>query len=189
MKTYPSKAVVQHSYDEAGFLYFLKKGALKLTQNNQNGDEVLSYLIPRGSIFGLTNLLLPEEKSNEKIIALQDSTICKVPLNIMRELMDQNKDLNNHILKLSGLKIKKLQNKLEHTIFKTAEQRIREFIIRFAMDYGIKKTASYEVPLFLTNKDIAKLSNTHRQKVNEVMNKMKKESIIHFDKQSLIYYN
>jgi len=188
MKNYNHDNVLVHQYDHQQYLYFLKKGTLKLSRINEEGEELLTYLIPKGSIFGLTQLLDEDYRGNEKVVAMQRSLICKVDIKLFRELMEKNKTLNNHILKLSGLKIKKLENKLGDIIFKTAEVRIREFVQNLVQQYGENKGAYYEANLFLTNKDIAGLTSTNRQKVNQVMNAMKKEGRIDFDKKTIRLY-
>ncbi len=188
MKNYNHDNVLVHQYDHQQYLYFLKEGTLKLSRINEEGEELLTYLIPRGSIFGLTQLLDEDYRGNEKIVAMQKSLICKVDIQLFRGLMEKNKTLNNHILKLSGLKIKKLENRLEDIIFKTAEIRIRDFIRHFVPQYGEDKGGYYEASLFLTNKDIASLTSTNRQKVNQVMNVMKKEGQIDFNQKRIKFY-
>lgn len=188
MKNYNHANVLVHQYDHQQYLYFLKEGTLKLSRINEEGEELLTYLIPTGSIFGLTQLLDEDYRGNEKVVAMQKSLICKVDIQLFRGLMEKNKTLNNHILKLSGLKIKKLENRLEDIIFKTAEVRIRDFVHHFVPQYGEDKGNYYEASLFLTNKDIASLTSTNRQKVNQVMNAMKKEGQIDFNQKRIKSY-
>ena len=159
-----------------------------MSRINEDGEELLTYLIPNGTIFGLAQLLTDDYQGNERIIAMQKSLICKVEISLFRELMEKNKDLNNQVLKLSGLRIKRLENRLEDLIFKTAEERITEFLQKFIKEYGENKGPYYEVDLFLNNKDIASLTSSNRQKVNKVMNAMKRENIIDFNKKTIKYF-
>lgn len=175
-------------YNENRHIYFIKKGTLKLTRVTQEGKELLTYLIPKGSIFGLTNLLTNKIEGDEVMTAVQDSIVCKVSMPLFKELMERNSELNNYVLKLSGLRIKKLENKLENILFKTADDRIEEFLISFPQEYGEDKGEFYESSVVLTNKDIASLTNSNRQKVNQVMNEMKRSGIIDFDTKSIKYF-
>ena len=188
MQDYNQTDKLINSYDQNKNIYFLKKGTLKLTRVNEDGHELLTYLIPKGSIFGITQLLTDEYEGNEVVAAMQDSLVCKVSMNLFRELMEKNSVLNNYVLKLSGLKIRKLENKLENVLFKSAEARIRTFIKNFVQEYGIDRGPFFEVETFLKNKDIASLTNSNRQKVNQIMNKMKREKIIDFDSFSLKHF-
>lgn len=189
MKKYRQSSVVVQEFDDRKHIYFLKTGTLKLTRINDEGAELLTYLITKGSIFGLSQLLADNYEGNERIEAMENSIICKVGINVFRELMEKNKNLNNYILKLSGEKIKRLENRLENLIFKSAEQRIREFIVQFVKEHGENKGPYFEVDLFLNNSDFASLTSTNRQKVNQIMNMMKKENLIDFDKKTLKYFN
>ncbi|MFT7453087.1 MAG: CRP/FNR family cyclic AMP-dependent transcriptional regulator, partial [Patescibacteria group bacterium] len=188
MKKYKEANVVTHEYEDQRFIYFLKKGTLKLTRINEEGEELLTYLIPKGAIFGLAQLMTDNYAGNERIEAMENSIVCKVGINLFRELMEQNKNLNNYVLKLSGLKIKRLENHLENIIFKSAEKRIRIFIKQFVKEHGINKGSYYEANLFLNNNNIANLTNTNRQKVNQIMNSMKNEAIIDFDKKTIKWF-
>lgn len=57
--------------------------------------------------------------------------------------------------KIVRAKIKKLENRLEDIIFKTAEARILDFVHYFVPHYGTDKGDYCEASLFLTDKDIA----------------------------------
>jgi len=185
MTEYAKDEKLFNSYDENRHIYFIKKGTLKLTRITDEGSELLTYLIPEGSIFGITQLLTDKYEGNEIMSAVQNSIVCKVPMDLFRELMTQNGDLNSHVLKLSGLKIKKLENRLENILFKTAKNRIEDFLLSFPKEYGKDKGDYFESDFTLTHKDIGKLTNSNRQKVNQVMNQMKKSGVIDFDSKSI----
>lgn len=189
MKKYKAKDILKHEYDNNEFIYFLKKGTLKLTRMNLDGKELFTYLMPNGSIFGIEQLLTDRYEGDEKIEAVNNCIVCRMGIKQFRLMMEKNSDLNNQVLRLSGFKIKKLENKLEDIIFKSADTRIREFIKKFVLEYGENKGAYHEVKLFLKNKDIAALTSTNRQKVNQVMNSMKKEKIVDFDAKNIKYFN
>ncbi len=188
MKKYPKNTALVQYADESRSIFFLKKGTLKLTRIQDNGNETLVELIPKGTIFGINQLLSSSYTGNESVVALQNSIVCKVSVHFMKDLMEKNKDLNNHILKLSGLKIKRLENQLENLMFKSAENRIREFVEKFVHEYGVNRGPYFEVEQYLNNKDIGHLASASRQKVNEVLNKMKKEKQIDFDRKTLKWY-
>lgn len=188
MKKYSVDDTLIESFDENRNIYFLKKGTLKITRVNAEHDELLTYLVPQWSIFGITQFLTDNYDGNEILTAMKDCTVCKVSMNIFRELMESNADLNNFVLKLSGFRIKKLENKLENVLFKSAETRVREFLIDFPKEYGQDNGSYYQAELFLKNKDIASLTNSSRQKVNKVMNEMKRDGIIDYDNNYIKYY-
>jgi len=104
----------------------------------------------------------------------------------MRELMKENKPLNLKIFKLIGLRIRKLERKIESLVFKDARTRIVEFLKEMAMEKG--KKVGFEVMFknYLTHKDIASLTGTSRQTVTTVLNELKENNIINFDRRRFL---
>ncbi len=171
-------------------IYFLKKGSLSISKVQESGNELMIGLVKQRSIFGISKLLNSSKSADYEVaIALESCIICMVHSKILMELMEKNESLNNYILKLAGFQIKRLENRLEDVIFKSSEERIREFLTKFIKNFGVNLGAYIEADLMLTNKNIAKLTNTTRQKVNVVMNLMRKERIIEYDKKKLRLLN
>jgi len=188
MKSYSVGDEIVLEVDGSKSLFFLKKGAVKLIKSNAEGQSYVEYVLGSGSLFGLTSFIAEEDEDGEKFICLNKARVCKVPNIILHELMDKNRALHNYLLKLTGLKIKRLEYRLQNLLFKTYEERIREFFPRFIREFGEDIGPYYQMDLFLTNKDIAQLTNSTRQKVNEVMNKMKNEGLLAFNRKEIKWY-
>jgi len=177
--------IIEKQEDQS--LFFLKKGAIKLIKAKASEPNYVDTIMNQGALFGISKMLL-DEPEDEHIICIRRSKVCKVPIEILEELMEKNDALHNYILKLAGLKIKRLQHRLENLIFKSSEERIREFIPNYIKEFGVDKGPFFEAELILTNKDIGQLTNTTRQKVNEIMNQMKKRGEIMYDKKSIKWF-
>lgn len=188
MQTYSKGDEVFLKEGDSSRLFFLKKGAIKLIKLSAQGQSFMENVIGQGTLFGLTSLFHNADYSKEKFICLKNTRVCKVPHSILDELLNKNKSLHNYLLKLSGIRIKRLEYRLESLLFKTYEERIREFFPNFIKAFGTDRGPYYEMDLFLTNKDIGQLTNTTRQKVNTVMNDMKHEGLISFDRKSIKWH-
>ena len=106
----------------------------------------------------------------------------------MLGLTEGNRSLKNYVIIFFGLRIKKLEYRFQNLLSKTYEERIREFFPTFIREFGVNRGAYCEIDMLLTNKDIAQLTNTTRQKVNEVMNLMEKEGLLSYDRKSIKLY-
>ncbi len=188
MKSYHKGDQFEFNDTENNCLFFLKNGAVKLEKIREDGLPYLDTVIGQGSLFGLSTINSEIIQSTERAICLKKTKVCKVPYSILEELMEKNRSLHNYLLKLAGLKIKKLEYRLENLIFKTSEQRIREFFPKFIQEFGEDHGPYYKMELYLTNKDIGSLTNTTRQKVNQVMNQMKREGKLSFTRKFIAWY-
>lgn len=160
-------------------IYLLKKGAVKIGNYTENGEENLKYVLNSGNIFG--EMALTDGNSNDFAIAVEDSIICALNMDTLQDLMMRNKAFNVAIYKLIGFRLRKLEAKLSAIIYKDSSTRIVDFLKEMAQDFGKEKDGEVVVKNFLTNKEIAKLTFTSRQTVNSVLNKLKRNGNIDYD--------
>jgi CRP/FNR family transcriptional regulator len=99
----------------------------------------------------------------------------------MAELMEQHKSLKNGVFKVYGLRIKKLECRLQDLLYKDSVTRISEFIINYIDEYGEDVDGRILAKNLLSHKDIASLTSTSRQTVSNVLSKMRKDAIIDYD--------
>ncbi len=105
--------------DNKSTIFFLKTGSVKIVDEQSN---TIKYIVKRGNLF--RELALYEENntdtSKEIAYVLEDGVICRISSDHMKKLMNSNNSLNNAVLKLYGLRIKKLERKLENLLFKNS---------------------------------------------------------------------
>lgn len=180
MKNYNKNASIIFSESSRRYIYFLKKGVIKIGSYTSSGDEDFKYLLKEGSIFGEL-ALVDSENPNDLAIAVEDCLVCLIDVPTMEDMMQKNKKLNNEIIKIMGLRIKKLERRIESILFKDARTRIVEFIADFVKDFGQLENGVFRVRNYLTNSDIAKLTSTSRQTVNAVLNELRNAALIQYD--------
>ena len=115
-----------------------------------------------------------------------NTTICPLSITELKELMFENKELSFKILKLIGLRLMKVERKLELLVFKDARTRIVEFLKDAASWKGKKVGFETLVPTRLTHKDIASLTGTSRQTVTTILNELKDKNLINFDRKKIL---
>ena len=160
-------------------IYMLKKGAVKIGNYTENGEENLKYILNDGNIFG--EMLLIDGNATDFAIAAEDCIICALNMDMLEDLMMRNKSFNIAIYKLIGFRLRKLETKLSSIIFKDSSTRIVDFLKEMAQDFGKEEGGQVLVKNFLTNKEIAKLTFTSRQTVNSVLNKLKRNGNIDYN--------
>lgn len=185
-----------HKFDKDQFIYFedeasehiylIAEGRVKIGSYTEDGKEVTKAILSAGEIFGEL-ALMGQEKRNDFAQAMDNSTtICPMNIDDMKELMAQNKALSLKIYKLLGLRIKKLERKVESLVFKDSRTRIVEFLKDWAHEKGKKVGFETMMKNYLTHKDIAALTGTSRQTVTTILNELKEKNIINFDRRRIL---
>jgi CRP/FNR family transcriptional regulator len=185
MKHFRKGEEIEFKYNDWNVVFFLKAGTIKIVSKSTNHT---THLVKKGNIFGELSLfseLVPDEKA----VALEDVTLCYIPTDQMRILLDKHPSLKNGVLKLNGIRIRKLQNRLEDLLYKDSQTRIKEYIINYAIEFGEKVNGKYEVKNLISHSDIAHLTNTSRQTVSNVMSSLRKRGVIDYDTKKIKLLN
>jgi len=172
--------------EPAQYIYMIAEGCVRIGNYLDDGKEVVTAILGMGEIFGEL-ALAGEEKRRDFAQAMDDkTTVCPLSIDELKQLMYGNQELSFKILKLVGLRLMKLERKLELLVFKDARTRIIEFIKDSATWKGKKVGYETLVPTKLTHKDIAALTGTSRQTVTTILNELKEKNLINFDRKKIL---
>jgi CRP-like cAMP-binding protein len=187
LKTYKKKDIIYFPEDDANKLYIIHTGKVKISRVSNKGKELILAILGEGEVFGelsITNEGLREEMAE----ALEESDIFVINTNDFIDATRNNPKFNLSVTKLIGLRLKKIQNRLESLYFKNTEERIKNFIKDMAEEHGRKLITGdeIEIKLKLKHEDIAKLTATTRQSVTTILSHLEKDGIILYDRNRIL---
>lgn len=172
--------------EPANYLYMIADGRVKIGAYTEDGKEIVRAILTAGEIFGEL-ALTGEARRSDFAQALDNNTkICPVSIEDMQDLMTGNKELSFKLFKLIGLRIRRLERKIESLVFKDARTRIIEFLKDSAAWKGKKVGFETMIPTKLTHKDIASLTGTSRQTVTTILNELREKNLINFDRRKIL---
>ncbi len=172
--------------ETATHIYMIVSGRVRLGHYQEDGKEVVSAILSNGEIFG--ELAMAGEETRKDFAQAMDAntTICPLSIEELKDLMKEDRELSFKILKLIGLRLMKLERKLELLVFKDARTRVVEFLKDSAAWKGKRVGFETMIPTRLTHKDIAALTGTSRQTVTTILNDMKEKNLINFDRKKIL---
>lgn len=183
--TYKRQQFIYMADDSATHIYMIVSGRVRLGHYLEGGEEVITAILTSGEIFGEL-AMAGEERRKDFAQAMEDTIICPLTIDELKALMYENKELSFKILKLVGLRIMKLERKLELLVFKDARTRIIEFLKDAAAWKGKKVGLETMIQTSLTHKDIASLTGTSRQTVTTILNDLKEKNLINFNRKQIL---
>lgn len=185
--SYRKKDYIYFEEDSANKVYLIEKGKVKIGYYNEDGTEVIKAILTRGELFGET-AIFGESKREEFAQSVDNATsICPVGVETMHSLMRDNQTFSLKIYKLIGFKLKKLERRLQILLFKDAKTRLIEFLEELCTDYGYDcdKTGDKVIQHPYTQRDIASLIGTSRPTLNILLNELKEENVIEFNRKEI----
>ncbi|MCE2733529.1 MAG: Crp/Fnr family transcriptional regulator [Cyclobacteriaceae bacterium] len=167
-------------------IYMIAEGRVKIGHYLEDGKEVVKAILTKGEIFGELAVAGEENRADFAQAMDEGTSVCPMTIAELKDLMFEDKELSFRLLKLVGLRLMRMERKLELLVFKDARTRIIEFLKDSAAWKGKKVGFETMIPTKLTHKDIAALTGTSRQTVTTVLNELKEKNLINFDRKKIL---
>jgi CRP-like cAMP-binding protein len=178
----------EHIYfpdEPSNSVFLLEQGRVKLGAVGDNGKEVLNAVLHPGEIFG-EMAAFGEERRKDFAVALDDVRVCRMTVDQLKGLMRDYEDFSLRVTRMMGMRLRKMERRLESLVFKDARTRIVDFVREMAEEKGSPVGDETLVRNFLTHKEIASLTGTSRQTVTSVLNELRDKNLIYFDRKRLL---
>jgi CRP/FNR family transcriptional regulator, cyclic AMP receptor protein len=171
--------------DNSDKIFFIISGKIKIGSYRDNDKEVAHTILQKGDVFGEL-AMIGETARKDFAQALEESEIIPIKLEEVKKQMKNHSGLSILIMKMMGSRVHEMEQRLESLVFKDSRTRIIEFIILSLEKSGQRMGYEWILRNFITHQDIANLTATSRQTVTMVLNELKNENIIHFDRKRLL---
>jgi len=166
-------------------LYFIKSGSIKVVMLTEEGTEQIKEIIEAGEIFG--RLIDAISDQQEQAVAVEDCMVCYLPFTNWQNFINKNSALSYSFIKWIGLRIKKMERKMDSLYFKNSRQCIAESVQDIIQRFGKPDAEGNTVlNLNLTHDEIAQLTGTSRQSVNMFMNELRDKGWIEYRRNNLV---
>ena len=189
MKTMTKGKYIYFPEEPSKVVFLLKSGRVKIGSYSDDGKEIIKAILEPGEVFG--ELAITGEESRTDFAQSMDDEvrICAIRKEEMLRIMETNPRLSMEVTKLIGNRLLKVERRLENLVFKDAKHRIIDFIKTNALERGKKVGHEWLLKHELTHQDIANLTATSRQTVTIVLNELREQELIYFDRKSILIHD
>lgn len=187
MSRYHKNDYIYFEADAANTVYLIEKGKVKIGYYTEDGKEVVKAILSKGELFGEKAILGEDKRTDFAQSVEHDTAVCPVTVEVMHELMKNNRNLSLKIYKFIGIRFQKLERRLQLLLFKDTRTRLIEFLDELFEDYGYYCKASdcKVIRHPYTQKDIASLIGTSRPNLNLLLNELKEEHYLDFHRNEI----
>lgn len=170
---------------ESDKIFFINSGRIKIGSFADNGKEITKAILGKGEVFGEL-AMLGESKRRDYAMALEDTEVCMISSSQMKELIKDHSSLSLFFMRLMGSKVIEMENRLESLVFKDSRSRIVEYLVELVQKRGQRVGYEWVVRQFITHQEIANLTATSRQTVTTVLNELRNNEILTFNRKRLL---
>ena len=166
-------------------IYLINKGRIKIGTYGDDGKEITKSILTTGEVFG-EMALIGQDSRRDFAYVIEDTELCVLKRGDLHKMFRERGELQTYFLRLIGNRTLRLEKRLENLMFKSSRTRITEFLHELIETRGRQVGYEYEVRNMLTHKEIADLTGTSRQTVNSVLNELRRDEVLIFDRKRML---
>jgi CRP-like cAMP-binding protein/CheY-like chemotaxis protein len=174
VKQVRKKQIVYYEGDSITGIYLILSGRVKAIKLNEDGRELVTGMYGSEDYLGI-QAMLSGDHFNETVEAIEDTTICLLPRDIVNQLLDNYTDIGQKFIKVLSNNLIEKEEQLLQLAYHSVRKRMSEMLIRLAKI----QNNSDEVPqIRISREDLASMSGMATETVSRTLSDFKDEGII-----------
>jgi len=162
--------------EEIHYIYIVHSGSFKIYISNKNGDTQITGFYFQGDVLDLD--MSNHIDLNYGAVALETSTVCKIPLAEFEKMAIQYPALSNTFLKIMSREITRKQKMILAMSKMTAEQKIADFLVHLSTESKSRGHSSTVIKLSMLRLDIANYLGLAMETVSRTLKDFQNKGII-----------
>ncbi|WP_103068361.1 Crp/Fnr family transcriptional regulator [Aquimarina sediminis] len=186
--TYNQNEFITHKENLFNNMYFIVNGIVKVSCTHQNGQELILVVLNQNQIFGGIGVL-QNSSSNYSFESVDEkTTIQTFSMNSIYENIKKNQDLEKDLFQIWREKHNILEERIRILNIKSTASRLIEVLVEFKEKFGYlcPKTDNIIINSPLDQGELANYIRTSRVSVNNIIQKLKCESLIDYQNQKIV---
>ena len=172
--------------DPAERVYFLLKGAVKLSRVYEAGEEITVALLRENSVFGVLSLLTGNKSDRfYHAVAFTNVELLSAPIEQVEQSLKENPELS--MLMLRGLSSRILQTEMmiETLAHRDMGSRLISFLLILCRDFGVPSADGITIDLKLSHQAIAEAIGSTRVTVTRLLGDLREKKMISIHKKKI----
>lgn len=164
--------------DSSDSMFYIESGAVKLTVASPRGKEAFIGLLGGGEFFGESCLASPNPVRFHTATAVTDLRLLKIARSSMLHILRTNPDFASAFTSYLVQRNEQIQQALADSLLSSTEQRLAQVLSH------LKSLGPGHLALVFTQQDLANMVGTSRQRVNVLMQRLRRsgQSGLTYDK-------
>lgn len=168
---------VFRSGEDAGSVYFLKTGKIKVTQPAASGKEVILWFCFDGDMFGFAETAQHRERE-VSAQACEDAEVLSISQTRFNAFLFEHPKVMYLLLQVMASRLRCLSETLAALAGDQVSTRIARLMLWLCARYGRVSTRGVVMDIHFTHQEIADMIGTTRQTVTSVMSELKRDGIL-----------
>jgi global nitrogen regulator NtcA len=176
--------------DPAERVYFLLKGAVKLSRVYEAGEEITVALLRENSVFGVLSLITGQKSDRfYHAVAFTPVELMSAPIDHFQRSLKENPELSKLMLQGLASRILQTEMMIETLAHRDMASRLVSFLLILCRDFGVPSVNGITVDLKLSHQAIAEAIGSTRVTVTRLLGELRQEEMISISKKRITVHN
>ncbi|WP_448564296.1 global nitrogen regulator NtcA [Trichothermofontia sp.] len=191
VETYERGKTIFFPGDPAERVYFLLKGAVKLSRVYEAGEEITVALLRENSVFGVLSLLTGQRADRfYHAVAFTPVELLSIPIEQMEKALQEHPDLSMVLLRGLSSRILQTEMMIETLAHRDMGSRLVSFLLILCRDFGVPGIeGGITIDLKLSHQAIAEAIGSTRVTVTRLLGDLRQEQMISIHKKKITVHN
>jgi CRP/FNR family transcriptional regulator, anaerobic regulatory protein len=173
--------------DMIRYIYIVHSGSFKSYISDRKGEIQITGFYFQGDVidFNFSNDLV----QINGVVAMESSTVCKIPLTEFEQLVSQFPDLSDAFIKMISRDIIRKQRMLVVLGKMNAEEKLAAFLVYISREYKILGYSPVALNLTMLRSDIANYLGITHETVSRIFKELQCKDIISIEKRKVTIKN
>lgn len=173
LRTVKKKQVIYYEGDAVTGIYLVLSGKVKTAKLTADGRQLMTAIYTDDQYFGITALLL-NEPYTETAEALEDTTLCLLPKDMLEELLNRHPDIARQFIRILSNDLREREQQLMQLAYFSVRKRLAEVLLRLYR----QERGGPDPSIKVSRDNLAALAGMATETVSRILSDFKSEHII-----------
>lgn len=173
VRSVKKRQVIYYDGDAVSGIYLVLSGKVKTLKLSEDGRELLTGIYTADQYFGIP-ALLSHEPYAETAEALEDTTLCQLPKEMVEELLNKYPDVAKQFIQILSNNLLDKEEQLLQLAYHSVRKRMAEVLIRLCKQEKDAPVSNLKV----SRDNLAAMAGMATETVSRILSDFKDEEII-----------
>lgn len=190
VETFERSKTIFFPGDPAERVYFLLKGAVKLSRVYEAGEEITVALLRENSVFGVLSLITGHKSDRfYHAVAFTPVELLSVPIEQVEKALKEKPELSMIMLRGLSSRILQTEMMIETLAHRDMGSRLVSFLLILCRDFGVPSSDGITIDLKLSHQAIAEAIGSTRVTVTRLLGDLRQDGMISIHKKKITVHN
>ena len=175
VKQVRKKQILYYESDNINGIYLILSGRVKTVKLSEDGRELVTGMFGVDEYLGI-QAMLSGEQHNETAEAVEDTTVCLLPKDTVKQLLESYTDIGQKFIKVLSSNLIEKEEQLLQLAYHSVRKRMSEILLRLGKQQN--ESEGSETDIRISREDLASMAGMATETVSRTLSDFKDEGII-----------